>query len=196
MSSIRRSGRIEDGVAEDDHAGWQQLTKELGNTIQLVGDDNFVTNPALFRQGIKDGIANAILIKLNQIGTVTETLECIQIARENGYGAVISHRSGETDDTSIADLAVACRHGPDQDRLASRGERIAKYNRLLEIERELGSKATYAGASIYERWQTFSEGIASHPGVGVHLKTLNWANDSSKLNTTWRSHAQNRARRS
>jgi enolase len=144
---------LEDGLAEDDHTGWQQLTKELGNQIQLVGDDNFVTNPALFRQGIKDGIGNAILIKLNQIGTVTETLDCIEIARKNGYGAVISHRSGETDDTSIADLAVAVGMGQIKTGSACRGERIAKYNRLLEIERELGSKARYAGASIYDRWK-------------------------------------------
>jgi len=143
---------IEDGMAEDDRAGWQQLTKELGNQIQLVGDDNFVTNPMLFKQGIQDGIANAILIKLNQIGTVTETLDCIRIARENGYGAVISHRSGETDDSSIADLAVAMGMGQIKTGSACRGERIAKYNRLLEIERELGSKARYAGAGIYERW--------------------------------------------
>ena len=144
---------LEDGMAEDDRAGWQQLTTELGNKIQLVGDDNFVTNPALFQQGIKDGIANAILIKLNQIGTVTETLDCIEMARSHGYGAVISHRSGETDDSSIADLAVACGMGQIKTGSASRGERIAKYNRLLEIERELGSKARYAGASIYERWK-------------------------------------------
>jgi enolase len=144
---------IEDGVAEDDRAGWQQLTKTLGDRIQLIGDDNFVTNPAIFRQGIKDGIANAILIKLNQIGTVTETLECIQIARENGYGAVISHRSGETDDTSIADLAVAAGMGQIKTGSTSRGERIAKYNRFLEIEHELGTKARYAGAGIYDRWQ-------------------------------------------
>jgi enolase len=143
---------IEDGLAEDDHAGWQQITRELGNQVQLVGDDNFVTNPALFRQGIQDDIANAILIKLNQIGTVTETLDCIQMAREHGYGAVISHRSGETDDTSIADLAVAAGMGQIKTGSACRGERIAKYNRLLEIERELGAKARYAGASIYERW--------------------------------------------
>jgi enolase len=144
---------IEDGLAEDDTAGWKQITKELGDQIQLVGDDNFVTNPALFRQGIKDGIANAILIKLNQIGTVTETLECIQIAREHGYGAVISHRSGETDDTSIADFAVAAGMGQIKTGSACRGERIAKYNRLLEIERELGGKARYAGVTIYDRWK-------------------------------------------
>ena len=144
---------LEDGMAEDDHAGWQAITKELGGQIQLVGDDNFVTNPEIFSKGIKDGIANAILIKLNQIGTVTETLDCIQMARANGYGAVISHRSGETDDTSIADLAVAAGMGQIKTGSACRGERIAKYNRLLEIERELGSKARYAGASIYERWK-------------------------------------------
>ena len=142
---------LEDGMAEDDHWGWQLLTKELGNEIQLVGDDNFVTNPSLFEKGIKDGIANAILIKLNQIGTVTETLDCIQMARENGYGAVISHRSGETDDTSIADLAVAAGMGQIKTGSACRGERIAKYNRLLEIERELGSSARYAGVNAYER---------------------------------------------
>ncbi len=145
---------IEDGIAEDDLAGWQQLTKALGDRIQLIGDDNFVTNPTLFRQGIKDGVANAILIKLNQIGTLTETLECIEIARSSGYGAVISHRSGETDDTSIADLAVAAGMGQIKTGSTSRGERIAKYNRFLEIERELGSKARYAGATIYDRWQT------------------------------------------
>ena len=144
---------LEDGMAEDDRAGWRQLTEELGSKIQLVGDDNFVTNPALFQQGIKDGIANAILIKLNQIGTVTETLNCIMMARHHGYGAVISHRSGETDDSSIADLAVACGMGQIKTGSASRGERIAKYNRLLEIEHELGSRARYAGASIYERWK-------------------------------------------
>jgi enolase len=143
---------IEDGVAEDDRAGWQLMTKTLGGRIQLIGDDNFVTNPTIFRQGIKDGIANAILIKLNQIGTLTETLECIQVARENGYGAVISHRSGETDDTSIADLAVAAGMGQIKTGSTSRGERIAKYNRFLEIEHELGTKARYAGASVYERW--------------------------------------------
>jgi len=144
---------LEDGMAEDDHAGWQAITKELGNQIQLVGDDNFATNPDIFSKGIKDGIANAILIKLNQIGTVTETLECVQMARENGYGAVISHRSGETDDTSIADLAVAAGMGQIKTGSACRGERIAKYNRLLEIERELGDKARYAGTSIYDRWK-------------------------------------------
>lgn len=144
---------LEDGVGEEDRDGWQQLTKQLGNRIQLVGDDNFVTNPRLFRQGVRDGIANAILIKLNQIGTVSETLECISIAKKNGYGAVISHRSGETDDTSIADLAVATGVSQIKTGSASRGERIAKYNRLLTIEKELGAKARYAGATPYARWK-------------------------------------------
>ena len=140
---------LEDGVAEDDRAGWQQLTRTLGDRIQLIGDDNFVTNPNLFRQGIKDGIANAILIKLNQIGTLTETLECIEIARANGYGAVISHRSGETDDTSIADLAVAAGMGQIKTGSTSRGERIAKYNRFLEIEREFGSQSTIRRCHVF-----------------------------------------------
>jgi enolase len=144
---------LEDGLAEDDLTGWKQLTKELGSKIQLVGDDNFVTNPQLFLRGIEDGIANGILIKLNQIGTVTETLACIALAREHGYTAVISHRSGETDDTSIADLAVATGIGQIKSGSASRGERIAKYNRLLEIEQELGSRASYAGRSPYKRWK-------------------------------------------
>jgi enolase len=144
---------LEDGIGEEDHAGWQQITKELGDKIQLVGDDNFVTNPAIFLEGIRDHIANAILIKLNQIGTVTETLDCIAVAKKNGYGAVISHRSGETDDTSIADLAVATGVGQIKTGSASRGERIAKYNRLLEIEKELGAKAKYAGKTPYKRWK-------------------------------------------
>jgi enolase len=143
---------LEDGMAEEDRRGWQRLTQQLGDTVQLVGDDNFVTNPEIFRQGIEDGIANAILIKLNQIGTLTETLACIELARQNGYGAVISHRSGETDDTVIADLAVATGVGQIKTGSASRGERVAKYNRLLAIERELGSKAVYAGNTVYARW--------------------------------------------
>jgi enolase len=117
-----------------------------------VGDDNFVTNPEIFRRGIEDGIANAILIKLNQIGTLTETLECIALAQKSGYGAVISHRSGETDDTTIADLAVATGVGQIKTGSASRGERVAKFNRLLAIERELGSNARYAGNMVYQRW--------------------------------------------
>ncbi len=152
LTVIRRSGPLKMALPKTTTPAGSYLTKTLGGRIQLIGDDNFVTNPTIFRQGIKDGIANAILIKLNQIGTLTETLECIQIARENGYGAVISHRSGETDDTSIADLAVAAGMGQIKTGSTSRGERIAKYNRFLEIEHELGTKARYAGASVYERW--------------------------------------------
>lgn len=136
---------LEDGLAEDDWQGWQELTKRLGSSVQLVGDDIFVTNPAIFQRGIQESIANSILIKLNQIGTITETLRCIEMAETNGYRAVISHRSGETDDSTIADLAVATGVGQIKTGSVCRGERVAKYNRLLEIEKELGSKATYAG---------------------------------------------------
>ena len=143
---------LEDGLAEDDWQGWQSLTRKIGNRTQLVGDDVFVTNPKILQKGITDGIANSVLIKLNQIGTVTETLQCIQLALKNGYTAVISHRSGETEDTTIADLAVATGTGQIKTGSACRGERICKYNRLLEIERELGSKAQYAGRNAYKRW--------------------------------------------
>lgn len=144
---------LEDGIGEEDGAGWRDLTKALGDQVQLVGDDNFVTNPTLFREGLRNGVANAILIKLNQIGTVSETMECISLAKDHGYGAVISHRSGETDDTSIADLATATGVGQIKTGAASRGERVAKYNRLLEIEKEVGDKARYAGATPYARWK-------------------------------------------
>jgi enolase len=143
---------LEDGLAEDDWEGWKKLTAKLGSQAQLVGDDIFVTNPEIFSKGIKDGIANSILIKLNQIGTVTETLRCIEMAQHNGYTCVVSHRSGETDDTTIADFTVATGVGQLKTGSACRGERIAKYNRLLEIEKELGPRATYAGRSVYRRW--------------------------------------------
>jgi enolase len=143
---------LEDGLAEDDWEGWKKLTAKLGSQAQLVGDDIFVTNPEIFSKGIKDGIANSILIKLNQIGTVTETLRCIEMAQQNGYTCVVSHRSGETDDTTIADFTVATGVGQLKTGSACRGERIAKYNRLLEIEKELGPRATYAGRSVYRRW--------------------------------------------
>jgi enolase len=143
---------IEDGLAEDDWAGWKKLTSRLGANVQLVGDDIFVTNPAIFAKGIAEGIGNSVLIKLNQIGTVTETLQCIGIARKNNYTCVISHRSGETDDTTIADFSVATGVGQLKTGSACRGERIAKYNRLLEIEKELGHSANYAGHSVYSRW--------------------------------------------
>ncbi len=143
---------LEDGLAEDDWKGWQDLTKRLGDKIQLVGDDIFVTNPNIFEKGIREGIANSILIKLNQIGTVTETLRCIEMAKKHGYTAVVSHRSGETDDTTIADFSVATGIGQLKTGSACRGERVAKYNRLLEIEKELGRSAKYAGRAAYAKW--------------------------------------------
>ena len=142
---------LEDGLAEDDWAGWIDLTAMLGGRIQLVGDDIFVTNTAILAEGAAKKVANSILIKLNQIGTLTETLRCIELAKALGYGCVISHRSGETDDTTIADLAVATGAGQIKSGSACRGERIAKYNRLLEIEKELGKSAVYAGRSVYRR---------------------------------------------
>jgi len=143
---------LEDGLAEDDWDGWKKLTDGLGKQVQLVGDDIFVTNPEIFAKGIKKGIANSILIKLNQIGTVTETLRCIELAQKNNYTCVVSHRSGETDDTTIADFTVATGVGQLKTGSACRGERVAKYNRLLEIEKELGRNAKYAGRSVYSRW--------------------------------------------
>jgi enolase len=137
---------LEDGMGEEDREGWKALTGALGKKLQLVGDDNFVTNPKIFAEGIKDGIANAILIKLNQIGTVSETLETMAMARKAGYGAVISHRSGETEDAFIADLAVGTGAGQIKTGSLCRSERIAKYNRLLAIESELGNKSRYGGA--------------------------------------------------
>ncbi|HTR64748.1 MAG TPA: phosphopyruvate hydratase [Terriglobales bacterium] len=136
---------IEDGLSEDDWAGWQSLTEQLGKKIQLVGDDIFVTNVEIFKEGIEKGIANSILIKLNQIGTVSETLDAIDLARRNGYTSVISHRSGETEDTFIADLAVATGAGQIKTGSASRTDRIAKYNQLLRIEEQLGDSARFLG---------------------------------------------------
>ena len=143
---------LEDGLAEDDWDGWRELTKRAGKNVQLVGDDIFVTNPELLERGIREGVGNSVLIKLNQIGTVTETLRCIELARKHDYTCVVSHRSGETDDTTIADFTVALGLGQLKAGSASRGERIAKYNRLLEIEQELGSKAKFAGHSAYAKW--------------------------------------------
>jgi enolase len=140
---------IEDGLAEDDWAGWAKLTAVLGARVQLVGDDIFCTNPDLLARGIEEGVANAILIKVNQIGTLTETLQCIERARSNGYGAVISHRSGETEDTFIADLAVASGVGQIKTGSASRTDRVAKYNQLLRIAEELGDVAYYPGREMY-----------------------------------------------
>ena len=140
---------IEDGLAEGDWDGWTELTAELGDRVQLVGDDLFVTNPEFLARGIDEDVANAILIKLNQIGTVTETLEAIEMARRNGYQSIISHRSGETEDTFIADLAVATNAGQIKTGSASRSDRIAKYNQLLRIAYQLGEGAVYAGRSPY-----------------------------------------------
>ncbi len=142
---------IEDGLAESDWAGWQKLTSALGDRVQLVGDDIFVTNVRFLERGIKEGVANAILIKLNQIGTLTETLDCIATAQRAGYRVVISHRSGETEDTTIADVAVATEAGQIKTGSLSRSDRTAKYNRLMAIEEQLGSAARYAGARVFLR---------------------------------------------
>ena len=140
---------IEDGLSEDDWSGWKKLNKELGDKIQLVGDDLFVTNTKYLKRGIQEQSANAVLIKLNQIGTVTETLETIQMAEENNFKFIISHRSGETEDTTIADLSVGTSSGQIKTGAPARSERVAKYNRLLRIEETLGSDAIYAGKSIF-----------------------------------------------
>jgi enolase 1/2/3 len=140
---------IEDGMAEQDRDGWKLLTQRLGDRVQLVGDDNFVTNPAIFREGIRDGIANAILIKVNQIGTLSETLETIAMADAAHYAAIISHRSGETEDTTIADLSVATTATQIKTGSLCRSDRVAKYNQLLRIEEQLGSAARYAGRDAF-----------------------------------------------
>jgi enolase len=142
---------IEDGVAEDDWAGWEHLTRTLGDKIQLVGDDLFVTNKERLATGIERKVANSILIKLNQIGSVTETLETMQLASRAGYTSVVSHRSGETEDSFIADLAVATNAGQIKTGSASRSDRIAKYNQLLYIERTLGEGAVYSGKKPFSR---------------------------------------------
>jgi enolase len=142
---------IEDGLAEDDWSGWRDLTTRLGRKQQLVGDDLFVTNPSRLRRGIEGGVANSILIKLNQIGTLTETLETIHLAKAAGYTTVISHRSGETEDSTIADLAVAVNAGQIKTGSASRGERTAKYNQLLRIEEMLGKRAQFPGRAALRR---------------------------------------------
>ena len=140
---------IEDGLAEDDWDGWKVLTERLGDKVQIVGDDIFVTNTKIFKQGIEKGIANSILIKLNQIGTLTETLDCIEMAKRANYTCVISHRSGETEDTAIADVAVATNIGQIKSGSTSRVDRIAKYNQLLRIEETLGEVALYKGAGVF-----------------------------------------------
>jgi enolase len=140
---------LEDGLAEDDWDGWKHLTKSIGKKVQIVGDDIFVTNTKRLREGIKGGVANSILIKVNQIGTLTETLDAIDMAKRAGYTAVISHRSGETENTFIADLAVATNCGQIKSGSLSRSERVAKYNQLLRIEEELGEMAVYPGKDCF-----------------------------------------------
>ncbi len=142
---------IEDGLAEDDWNGWKMMTEKLGDKIQLVGDDLFVTNTKRLQEGIEKGVANSILIKVNQIGTLTETLEAIELAKKNGYTAVVSHRSGETEDATIADIAVATNAGQIKTGSASRTDRICKYNQLLRIEEELGDAAVYAGLKAFNQ---------------------------------------------
>jgi enolase len=144
---------IEDGLAENDSAGWKELTVELGSRVQLVGDDLFVTNPEILKKGIADGLGNALLVKVNQIGTLTETLEAVEMAKTNSYSNIMSHRSGETEDTTIADLAVATRAGQIKTGAPCRSDRVAKYNRLLRIEEELDGVATYPGAAAFPRWK-------------------------------------------
>ena len=142
---------IEDGLAEDDWDAWEQLTRELGGRVQLVGDDLFVTNPERLRQGIERGVGNSILVKVNQIGTLTETIEAVRLAQANGYTAVMSHRSGETEDATIADLAVALGTGQIKTGAPARSDRTAKYNQLLRIEGELGDRAVYPGWSAFPK---------------------------------------------
>jgi enolase len=150
---------VEDGMAEDDWDGWALLTQKLGKEIQLVGDDVFVTNTELFGRGIERGIANSILIKLNQIGTLTETLEAMRMAADAGYTSVVSHRSGETEDAFIADLVVATNAGQIKTGSLSRTDRIAKYNQLLRIEEELGAAARFAGR------KAFRQMVSRHTGA-------------------------------
>ncbi|MCG8460226.1 MAG: phosphopyruvate hydratase [Holophagales bacterium] len=144
---------IEDGLAENDYEGWQRLTDELGDRVQLVGDDLFVTNPQILGEGIENGWANSMLVKVNQIGTLTETLKAVELAKINSYSNVISHRSGETEDTTIADLAVATQCGQIKTGAPCRSDRVAKYNRLSRIEEELEDAATYPGPSAFPRWE-------------------------------------------
>jgi enolase len=142
---------IEDGCSEDDWAGWKMLTERLGGKVQLVGDDLFVTNTERLDRGIKEGVANSILIKVNQIGTLTETIEAVRLATRHGYTNVMSHRSGETEDSTIADLAVALGTGQIKTGSASRSDRLAKYNQLLRIEEQLGDAAQYGGPLFPKR---------------------------------------------
>ena len=146
---------IEDGMAEDDWDGWKALTTRINEHVQLVGDDLFVTNPKIFREGIQKGIANAILIKVNQIGTLSETLEAITMAEAANYASIVSHRSGETEDTTIADIAVAAASTQIKTGSLCRSDRVAKYNQLLRIEEALGTKARYAGRQAFPQLKHF-----------------------------------------
>jgi enolase len=144
---------IEDPMSEDDWAGWSEITNRLGEKVQLVGDDLFVTNPERLAKGIKDSVANALLVKVNQIGSLTETLAAVEMAHQAGYKCMMSHRSGETEDVTIADLAVATSSGQIKTGAPARSERVAKYNQLLRIEAELGSNAKYAGKAAFPRFK-------------------------------------------
>ena len=155
---------IEDGMAEGDWEGWKQLTDRLGDGVQIVGDDVFVTNTRIFKEGIKKGIGNSILIKINQIGTLSETFAAVEMAKRAGYTAVISHRSGETEDSTIADLAVATNAGQIKTGSLSRSDRIAKYNQLIRIEEELGLSGHYAGADVYARFAAKKPSLRSVDG--------------------------------
>jgi enolase len=158
---------LEDGLDENDWAGWKILTEKIGSKVQLVGDDLFVTNSKILQRGIEEGVANAILVKVNQIGTVSETLEAIELARRNGYAAIISHRSGETEDTFIADLAVGTGAGQIKTGSASRTDSIAKYNQLLRIEEELGQTAEFLGRARELRGITSHDSVVPHEGDGA-----------------------------
>jgi enolase len=144
---------IEDPLAEDDWAGWSSMTRQLGNKIQIVGDDLFVTNPTRIERGIAEGAANALLVKVNQIGSLTETFDAVDLAHRNGYRCMMSHRSGETEDTTIADLAVATGCGQIKSGAPARTDRTAKYNQLLRIEEDLADAARYAGAGAFPRYR-------------------------------------------
>ena len=144
---------IEDGLAENDRAGWRTMTERLGGRVQIVGDDLFVTNPEILAEGITDGLANALLVKVNQIGTLTETLAAVEMAKTHAYANIISHRSGETEDQTIADLAVATRAGQIKTGAPCRSDRVAKYNRLLQIEEELEGVAEYPGRAAFPRFE-------------------------------------------
>jgi enolase len=146
---------LEDGLAQDEWAAWRTLTERLGKRIDLVGDDLFVTNAALVQRGIEEGVANGVLIKLNQIGTLTETLDTIELAQSHGYHAMISHRSGETEDTTLADLTVATNAGMMKSGAPARGERVAKYNQFMRIEEELGDASSFAGWGVFRAGKRF-----------------------------------------